>query len=66
VLTREFTEAFRERVVHPEPALEIDLTCRVSAFEEDVERLLRRLARREPGGADADPRGHAPMLFAGM
>ena len=63
LLPGELAESLRERVVHPEAALEVDLARRVRALEQDVERLLGRLARRKAGGADADPRGHAFMLL---
>ena len=66
VLARELAEPLRERVVHPEPALEVDLARRVAALEEELDRLLGRLAGRHAGRADADPRCHAPILDAPM
>ena len=54
VLARELAEPLRERVVHPEAALEVDLAGRVPALEEELDRLLGRLARRHPRRPDAD------------
>ena len=64
VLSGELAEPLRERVVHPEAALEVDLARGVPAFAKDVERLLGRLARGKACRADADPRGHTLMLLA--
>jgi hypothetical protein len=44
VLPRELAEALRKRVVHPEPALEVDLARRVAAVEQELDGLFRRLA----------------------
>ncbi len=56
VLACELAEALRERVVHPEAALEVDLARVVAAREERLDCLLGRLARRHAGRADANPR----------
>ena len=55
VLARELAEPLRQRVVHPEAALEVDLARVVAALEQELDRLLGGLARRHAGGADADP-----------
>ena len=44
VIAGELSETFRERIVHPEPALEVDLAGRVAALQENLDCLLRRLA----------------------
>ena len=43
VLTRELAEPLGEGVVHPEPALEVDLAGGVAPLQEDLDRLLGRL-----------------------
>ena len=43
VLTRELAEPLRERVVHPEAALEVDLAGGVAPLQENLDRLLGRL-----------------------
>ena len=62
VLARELAEAFGERIVHPEAALEVDLAGRVSTLEEDLDGLLRRLVRGDARRADADPRRHGAIV----
>ena len=57
-VARDLSEPLCERVVHPEPALEVDLARAVAALEDELERRLRRLAGRHARGADANP-GHA-------
>ena len=44
-------EALGPRVVHPEPALEVDLAGRVAALEQELDRGLRAL----PGGNAGRP-----------
>ncbi len=44
VLARELAEPLRERVVHPEAALEVDLARRVAALEQELDGLFGRLA----------------------
>ena len=62
VLSGELAELLGERVVHPEPALEVDLAGRVPAGEKNLDRLLRRLAGRHAGGADTKARSHPSIL----
>ena len=62
VLARELAEALGERVVHPEPALEVDLARGVPAFEQDLDRLLGRLPGGHAGRPDADARRHAAIV----
>jgi hypothetical protein len=62
VLASELAEPLGERVVHPEAALEVDLAGRVAASEEELDRLLGRLARGHAGRADADPRRHVAIV----
>ena len=66
VLASQLAEALRERVVHPEAALEVDLAGGVAPLQEDLDRRLRRLARRHPGRPDANSLSHGAMLVAGM
>ena len=62
VFAGELTETLCERVVHPEAALEIDLARCVPALEEQLDRLLRRLPRRQSCRANTDECGHGAML----
>ena len=64
VLARELAESLGERVVHPEAALEVDLARRVPSLEEELDRLLGRLARRHACRPDADPRRHPAIVEA--
>ncbi len=61
-LPRELAEPLGERVVHPEPALEVDLARGVPALEEKLDRVLGRLPRGAPGGADTDAGRHRAIL----
>ena len=53
-LARQLPEFFGPRVVHPEAAFEVDLAGGVLALLEDPDRLRRRLAGRDTGGAKAE------------
>jgi hypothetical protein len=48
----ELAEPRRERVVHPEPLLEVDLAGGVAALDEELDRRLRALLRRHVGGPE--------------
>ena len=61
---RELPELLRERVVHPEAALEVDLTRCIPALDESLDGLLGRLARRHPCRTDSDRRAHGSILVA--
>ncbi len=56
ILRGELAEPFGERVVHPEPALEVDLTGCVAALAQKVDRLFGRLSRRHPSRPHTDGR----------
>ena len=49
-------ELLGPRVVHPEPALEVDLAGVVAALEQDLDRPLRVVAGGDAGQADTDSR----------
>ena len=66
VFAGELPEPLRERVVHPEATLEVDLAGGVAPLHEDLDRRLRRLARRHPGRPDANSLGHGAMLVPTM
>ena len=66
VLAGELPEPFRERVVHPEAALEVDLARGVAPLDKDLDCGLRRLARGHPGRPDANSLGHGAMLVPMM
>jgi len=51
-LTRQRSQALGPRVVHPEPALEVDLAGRVAALEQERDGGLRSLARRHARGTE--------------
>src|SRR5581483_11457611 len=53
-LGRELAEALGPRVVHPEPALEVDLAGAVAALEEELDGRLRALPRRDSRLPEAD------------
>ena len=53
---RRFSEPLRPRVIHPEPAFEVDLAGVVPALEQDLDRVLRVVAGRDAGQADTDSR----------
>ena len=53
VAARELPELLSPGVLHPEPGLEVDLACRVPALAEQLDRLLRRFARRHACGAES-------------
>jgi hypothetical protein len=59
----DLAEPLRPRVVHPEPAFEVDLARGVAALEQHLERCLRALARRDTGRADANS-SHLRELYA--
>ena len=44
VLAGELAQALGERVVHPEAALEVDLARGVAPLEDELDRLLGRVA----------------------
>ena len=62
VLARQLAEALRERIVHPEAALEVDLARVVAASEQDLDCLLGRFAGRHAGRPDANARRHVSIL----
>ena len=64
VLARELAEALGERIVHPEAALEVDLARRIAPLEQELDRALRRLARRAAGRPHADTRRHQAIVVA--
>ena len=59
MLRRELTELRSEVVVHPEPSLEVDLAGGEPAFEQRVDRALRRLTRGNARGAVMQLTGHS-------
>src|SRR5581483_10027956 len=66
-LAGQLTEPLRPRIVHPEPALEVDLAGGVAAFAEQGDGLLGTLARRharraEPGRTHRPPTLSHTML----
>ncbi len=58
VLLSDLRESLRPRVVHPEPALEVELAGGVTALEQDLDRSLGRLPRGATRRAETD-RSHA-------
>ncbi len=52
-LARELAEALGPRIVHPEPALEVDLAGRVAALQQELDGRLGALAGGHAGRADA-------------
>ena len=56
-VARQLAEPLRERVVHPEPSLAVDLAGGVAALDEEPNGVLGALVRRHARRADADP-GH--------
>ena len=52
-LPGELAEALGPGVVHPEPALEVDLAGRVAALEQELDGRLGALAGGHAGRADA-------------
>ena len=64
MLASDLAELLGERVVHPEPALEVDLAGGVPATDDGLDRLLRGLAGRHTGGPDTNARSHLSILDA--
>src|SRR5581483_1198222 len=62
-VARDLAEPLRPGVVHPEPALEVDLARRVASCDEILDGLLRALARRDVRRPEAD-RSHGASLTA--
>ena len=58
VLTGDLREPLGPRVVHPEPALEVELTGGIAALEQDLHGGFRRLPGRATRWSEAD-RSHA-------
>ena len=54
VLLGHLAQPLGPRVVHPETALEVELAGGVATLEQELDRLLRRLAGRAACRADAD------------
>ncbi len=63
-LARQLPELLGPRVVHPEAALEVDLAGGVLALFQDPDRLRRRLAGRDTGGAETEL-SHRPAFLWG-
>ena len=64
-LAGELAEALGPRVVHPEPALEVDLAGAVAALEQQLDRRLRALARRNARRAESKLSHPASVSGAG-
>ena len=65
LLARELAEALCERVVHPEPAFEVDLARRVASAEEDLDRFVGRSrdgSRAGPMRIETTPSGLSGKL----
>src|SRR5215211_1536450 len=60
-LAGELAESLGPGIVHPEPAFEVDLVCRVTALEQELDCGLRRLPGGHAGRSETDCR-HDPSV----